>query len=57
MPVSLIAILVTFDKDKAGALFMIWAVVILTGLTLIEALEKTFKILKKKMIVRENKIY
>ena len=46
MPVALIAILVTFDKGKAWTLFMIGAVVILTGLTLIEALEKTSKILK-----------
>jgi uncharacterized membrane protein len=48
MPVALIAILVTFDKGKAWTLFMIGAVVILTGLTLIEALEKTSKILKKE---------
>ena len=46
MLVVLIAILVTFDNGKAWTLFMIGTAVILTGLTLIEALEKTSKISK-----------
>ena len=54
MPVAVIAILVTFDKGKAWTLFMMGVAVILTGLTLIEALVKTSKIVK--MVVRENKI-
>ena len=53
MPVAVIAILVTFDKGKAWTLFMMGVAVILTGLTLIEALVKTSKILKK---VSGNKI-
>lgn len=56
MPVAVIAILVTFDKGKAWTLFMMGVAVILTGLTLIEALVKTSKILKKKMLVSGNKI-
>lgn len=56
MPVAAIAILVTFDKGKAWTLFMMGVAVILTGLTLIEALVKTSKILKKKMLVSGNKI-
>lgn len=47
MPVAMIAILVTFDKGKAWTLFMMGVAVILTGLTLIEALVKTSKIVKR----------
>lgn len=50
MPVAVIAILVTFDKGKAWTLFMMGVAVILTGLTLIEALVKTSKILKKENV-------
>ena len=50
MPVAAIAILVTFDKGKAWTLFMMGVAVILTGLTLIEALVKTSKILKKENV-------
>ena len=50
MPVAAIAILVTFDKVKAWTLFMMGVAVILTGLTLIEALVKTSKILKKENV-------
>ena len=50
MPVAMIAILVTFDKGKAWTLFMMGVAVILTGLTLIEALVKTSKILKKENV-------
>ena len=48
MPVAVIAILVTFDKGKAWTLFMMGVAVILTGLTLIEALVKTSKNFKKR---------
>ena len=50
MPVAMIAILVTFDKGKAWTLFMMGVAVILTGLTLIEALVKTSKIKKKENV-------
>lgn len=50
MPVAMIAILITFDKGKAWTLFMMGVAVILTGLTLIEALVKTSKILKKENV-------
>ncbi|NSC71970.1 hypothetical protein [Blautia obeum] len=50
MPVAMIAILVTFDKGKTWTLFMMGVAVILTGLTLIEALVKTSKILKKENV-------
>lgn len=36
-----------FDKGKAWTLFMMGVAVILTGLTLIEALVKTSKIVKR----------
>lgn len=48
MPVALIAILVTFSKDNVWTFVMIWAAIILTVLTLIEALGKTFKIIKNE---------
>ena len=48
MPVALIAILVTFSKDNVWTFVMIWAAIILTVLTLIEALGKTFKIKKNE---------
>lgn len=41
---------ITFDKGKAWTLFMMGVAVILTGLTLIEALVKTSKILKKENV-------
>lgn len=50
MPVAVIAILITFDKVKAWTLFMMGVAVILTGLTLIDALVKTSKILKKENV-------
>ena len=54
MPVAMIAILVTFDKGKAWTLFMMGVAVILTGLTLIEALVKTSKILKKENVGKQK---
>ena len=54
MPVAVIAILVTFDKGKAWTLFMMGVAVILTGLTLIDALVKTSKILKKENVGKQK---
>lgn len=48
MPVALIAILLTLNKDNVGTFVLIGIAIILTGLTLIEALTKTSKILKKE---------
>ena len=48
MPVALIAILVTFDSGRTWKLAAIGLVGILTVLTLIEALGKTFKIIKNE---------
>lgn len=56
MPVAMIAILVTLNKDNVWTCIMIGVAVILTGLTFIEALVKTSKIKKKKMLVSGNKI-
>lgn len=55
MPVAVIAILVTLNKDNVWTFTMIGVAAILTGLTLIDALIKTFKI-KKENVVSENKI-
>lgn len=54
MPVAVIAILVTLNKDNVGTFVMIGIAIILTAFTFIEALVKTSKIVK--MVVRENKI-
>lgn len=50
MPVALIAILVTLNKDNACTVIMIGFAIILTALTLIAALVKTSKILKKENV-------
>lgn len=48
MPVAVIAILVTLNKDNLWAFIMLGIAVILTSLTLIEAFAKTSKIKKRK---------
>lgn len=50
MPVAVIAILVTLNKDNVWTCIMIGVAVILTGLTFIEALVKTSKIKKKENV-------
>lgn len=48
MPVAVIAILVTLNKDNVGTFVMLGIAIILTAFTFIEALVKTSKIIKKE---------
>ena len=54
MPVAVIAILVTLNKDNVWTCIMIGFAIILTGLTLIDAIVKTFKIKKENVGKRKQ---
>lgn len=54
MSVAVIAILVTLNKDNVWTCIMIGFAIILTGLTLIDAIVKTFKIKKENVGKRKQ---